>query len=167
MLKLALVLSDGRRCSLFMPLLSLVPGTLCMLSLMCFTTIQSLALFTVLPCQPVSLIPNAQAAVSAAAAGALVTNATSVNYFDEANQVAVYNELRALPSTAGKGHSVDNPDLLLFANYHIKFPVLLVIFRSIFPCIPLGYIGGRIVTRRIPQDKIDCKKNNLYFPSHL
>ena len=34
----------------------------------------------------VPLIPNAQAAATAAA-GALVTNATSVTYFDESNQV--------------------------------------------------------------------------------
>lgn len=68
-----------------------------MLSLMCLTTIQSLALFTVLPCQPVSLIPNAQAAVTAAAAGALVSNATNVSYFDEANQVAVNDKLLTFP----------------------------------------------------------------------
>ncbi len=35
----------------------------------------------------VPMIPNAQAAATAAA-GALVTNATSVTYFDESNQVA-------------------------------------------------------------------------------
>ncbi len=44
-------------------------------------------LCVVMVTNPVPMIPNAQAAATAAA-GALVTNATSVTYFDESNQVA-------------------------------------------------------------------------------
>ena len=49
-----------------------------------WVTVRGVALLRWLTTVP--LIPNAQAAATAAA-GALVTNATSVTYFDESNQV--------------------------------------------------------------------------------
>ncbi len=73
-----------------MPLPVLVADWHCMLSLMCFLHPFAGLVAHFCPARlAVSLIPSAQAAaMTAAAAGALVTNATSVNYFDESNQVA-------------------------------------------------------------------------------
>ena len=61
--------------------------TYCMLTSNAFQPIAGLVYYVAMP--TVSLIPNAQAAAAAtaAAAGALITNATSVAYFDEKNQV--------------------------------------------------------------------------------